>query len=82
MRLDPTWIVTSRLWGGNRVGVEPNRQWVVMEDNLLSSAATKGIAGWMELITAMEEALTMTAGGENSCVVATPLLRHHFIQLE
>jgi hypothetical protein len=53
-----------------------------MEDNLLSSAATKGIAGWMELITAMEEALTMTAGGENSCVVATPLLRHHFIQLE
>jgi hypothetical protein len=53
-----------------------------VEDSLFGSTAMKGISGWMELIAAVEETSTTTTGGENSCVVATSLLRHPFIQPE
>jgi hypothetical protein len=47
--------------------------------SLFGSTAMKGISGWMELIAAVEETSTTMTGGENSCVVATSLLRHPFI---
>jgi hypothetical protein len=39
-----------------------------------SASPQKGISGWMELIATVEEASTMKAGGENSCIVAMPVL--------
>jgi hypothetical protein len=40
----------------------------------------KGISEWMEIVSMVEEAsTTMMTGGENSCVVAMPVLRHPFI---
>jgi hypothetical protein len=49
---------------------------------LLSSAMTKGSDGSMELVMAVEEASRTTAGGENSCGVARPVLRHPFKRAE
>jgi hypothetical protein len=81
-RLDSARIVASRQWGGSEVGVEPNRERIVMKDWSFELCGDEGVCGWMEFIAVVEEASMTRTGGDNSCVVATSVLRHPFIQLE
>jgi hypothetical protein len=53
-----------------------------VENRSFALCCDQGIGGWMELVAAVEETSTRMAGGENSCVVATPVVWHHFIRLE
>jgi hypothetical protein len=76
---DPDGIVAVRAQGGIGVLVEHNWQWIRGEHGSITSAAMKGSAGAMELGTAVDEASRATGGGENSCVVSTPMQWKHFI---
>jgi hypothetical protein len=53
-----------------------------MKDWSFELCGDEGVCGWMEFIAVVEEASMTRTGGDNSCVVATSVLRHPFIQLE